>query len=907
MKKRLAHILNIKQSESGQVFDLLVVKFFISFANATINIVAITLFIYNISIQHLPIAYLAVACLLVLLNIVYEKIEHRTSPLELLKIVIAASAVALIPVWFGLSFYDKKDFVFVLLVMTVLIYMATGYAYWGLVALLFNVRESKRVFSVAGAGDVPAKLLGYLMPPLLMSLLGLVNLIWISILALVAAYILFGRMTKKKNWDKIRARSHVHRHQETVKQQKKDLIGFFFKGRLIFFISLLSLLSYNVYNLVDYTFIAQVKLRYEDLGSLATFIAIFFAMGRLVAMVLKFALTSRVIERWGIRACLFITPIILFVACLVFFAIREKGDYTVYIFGIMALLTEVMRTTLQEPIFFILFQPLKEHLRLKGHMISKGYMLPPSFLVVGLTLYAMNRAGIPITILLTIKILLINLVAWGFIIIFLGKAYVSTIHNSIKKGIFHGSDGFRSDGESTAILLAKIREGSDLEVIYALNLLEKAGYPPFHRVLEEQLATGRKEIQKYALDRMEATGRIDPSLLHPLLQSGGDVREKAFAMLCRHDPVFLDKVSEEMDRYEPAVRKIIIISLLNQKEFGQLHRAGNAMERLLHSALPADRLLAISIIGEVKHVKFSDAIESLIDDPDSAVKRSAISTACKRKIRRLLPAVLRGLDRPADRYLVLKGLQQYGDELFVDIRHLDQPARHTDDLIKLAGRINGSHSTGFLLSVLHRSSGPTEKVLHALWTKGYEPTNAEETMQLQQVLDRYLTNGTNKITDFYSLPDAGENGLLRKAVQSEIKMDLINTLKACSIIFGNKEINRVLELLEIGHDEKLYNGMEMLDLVLPKKIASAINRLFDFVLDPSHAPKAVTRRELDVFFQKLFFGESGTYNPWTKAVCVYCSWKSNESELYTRLNQIPDPTEHYIIAETRDYVMNLVK
>jgi ATP/ADP translocase len=913
MKQKLPHILNIKVSESGQVFDLLVVQFFIGLANALVNIVAFTLFIYNISIQFLPLAYMVIAGLLILLNIVYEKIEHRFSPLQLLKIVIAASAILLIPVWFGLTFGSRDDFIFILLVWSILIYMATGYAFWGLVSLLFNVRESKRVFSVAGAGDIPAKLIGYLLAPVLIHFLGLNNLIWFSVISLVTGYFLFTKMTRKKSWDKIRARSHVNKHKEAVKQQKRDLIGFFFKARLIFFISILSLLSYNVFNLVDYTFLSQVKLRYESLASLAAFIAIFFAMGRLIAIVLKLLFTSRVIERLGIVSCLFITPIFLCGACLIFFlfGFGPKTNYNVYIFGMMALLTEVLRLTIQEPVFFILFQPLKEHLRLKGHMISKGYMLPPSLLIVGLTLFLMNKAGVPITILLTIKILLLNLVVWGIIIFFIGKSYTKTIHNSIKKGIFHGGEGFKYDEDTISMLLAKVKEGRDLEVIYALNLLENANYPHYQRVLEEELGSGRKDIKKYALDRLEANGGVNPRLLHQLLQTEEDsaLKEKMFALLCKHEPAFLEKVSGNMDNYEPGIRKIIVISLLNQTEFNYLHLAGNSIEAWLYSTHPADRLLAISIISEVKHVKFTHAIEGLIHDPDTAVKRYAITTACKLKIKRLLPVVIRLLHRPSDRYLVLKGLQQYGDNLFVDVQDLDRNLlnAHTDDLIKLAAKINGPHSTRFLLAVMKSSQGPIEKVLHALWLKGHEPAGSDEVQQLRLVLDNYLTNGSNKILDFYSLPDAGGDDLLQSAVRSEIKMDLINSLKTCSILFGKKEINRVLELLEMGHDEKLYNGMEMLDLVLPKKIASGINHLFDFVLDPSHTKKTVPRRELYVFFNKLFFADEGYYNPWTKAICVYCSWKNKESGLYARLRQIPDPTEHHIITETRDYVMNLVK
>lgn len=54
-------------------------------------------------------------------------------------------------------------------------------------------------------------------------------------------------------------------------------------------------------------------------------------------------------------------------------------------------------------------------------------------------------------------------------------------------------------------------------MIYALNLLEKSGYYGFTTLLEVQLAEGQDvEVKKYALDRMEAKGKIDINILKKL-------------------------------------------------------------------------------------------------------------------------------------------------------------------------------------------------------------------------------------------------------------------------------------------------------------------------------------------------------------------------------------------------------
>ena len=102
MKERLYRTLNIKYSESSQVLDLLLVQFFLGLANAFLNIVAFTLFIYNFPVHQLPYVYLAVAAVLLVINFFYEKIEHRFTPLQLLKVIIGFSTLVLLVLWLGL-------------------------------------------------------------------------------------------------------------------------------------------------------------------------------------------------------------------------------------------------------------------------------------------------------------------------------------------------------------------------------------------------------------------------------------------------------------------------------------------------------------------------------------------------------------------------------------------------------------------------------------------------------------------------------------------------------------------------------------------------------------------------------------------------------------------------------------
>ncbi len=196
MKTTLLRLLKIKHTESRNVTDLLTVQFWIGISNAFINILAFSLFIKDLSVREIPQAYLVIAGSLLVLNLIYEKLEHRFSPLQLVKIILGAYAVILLLLWMDLTFWDKHSAIFILLVVSFLMYMLTGYAFWGLVSLLYNIRESKRVFSVVGSGDIPAKLIGY------------PNLIWLSIVFLLVGLWQFDRVIRKKRWDHIRHKHH---------------------------------------------------------------------------------------------------------------------------------------------------------------------------------------------------------------------------------------------------------------------------------------------------------------------------------------------------------------------------------------------------------------------------------------------------------------------------------------------------------------------------------------------------------------------------------------------------------------------------------------------------------------------------------------------------------------------------
>lgn len=904
MKQRLLSILNIKASESNHVFDLLSIQLFIGIAHSFLNIVSFTFFIHHFAVTNIAYAYLIIAGFLLLLNVGYEKLEKKLSPLHLFRTIILLSIVVLVFFRIGLLTMDQNTIIFALLVWGTLFYMMTGYAYWGLVSLLFNVRESRRVFAIVGSGDIPAKLIGYIAAPLLMPVIGIDNLLLLSVLSLGIGFFLVNRLISKKRWEGIQNHaSHDHQHAG----HKQSVLTFLLNNKLIFFISLLSLLSYNVFNLIDYTFVTEVKARVQNLTTLATYTSIFFAAGRIITLVLKLVFTSRMIERLGLITCLMITPVMLTLFCL-FFIFNTDDRYVLIEFGLMAMLTEVLRSAMQEPVFFILFQPLSAHNRLKGHIIAKGYMLAPSLLIVGSSLVIAQQVNIDLSINFIIKVLLVNLMIWVAIIFYIRNAYAKTLHHSIAKGVMNSDGVVVYNRDTFAILLERLQSGNVSEKIYALKLLDNGRYPSILQLLKEQVFAYDLPVKQYAFERLHQLNALTASLLQKMIreESNDELREMAAIALCKMNPEDLQHYIDELHDLSPSLRKGLVLLLLQQKGFTEFYAGATAIQQLLQSADPADRELALEIISECSHIDFTNTILRLLEDEDPSVKRNAFVAACKLKKKDILPAILEKLQHREDKYLAIQGLFQYGERLFEDLKLLPPQLTQncTPELIKIAAKLKGAGVTRFLLSILQDNQAYKDRAVHVLWSRGFHAEMVEDIHLFRRLLQQFIDNGIGKIGYLNTVPHWKNRHLLQRSLETEIWHDLAVALKICVILYTKKEINRIIELTENKEQQKLYNSMEMLEMILPKKIARGLNELFDFLLDPVLKKKHTVPSTEQQFFRAIVVNDRLGFNDWTKAACVYSTWQSHLSALLIELKSVPVAETDTAFSETRSFVLS---
>ena len=187
--------------------------------------------------------------------------------------------------------------------------------------------------------------------------------------------------------------------------------------------------------------------------------------------------------------------------------------------------------------------------------------------------------------------------------------------------------------------------------------------------------------------------------------------------------------------------------------------------------------------------------------------------------------------------------------------------------------------------------------------KDYEPGTPNERETFTSLLHEYLARANSKVRDFYEVPEFEDRALLQESIDHEIRADITTALKICALLYNRSEFNRFTELMEQGDHKRLVNAIEMLELVLPKKTAKEMNAVFNYLLDPTLHGHKIARLELAPLLGKIVYEEPVPFGPWTRAVCIYSSWKNRQKPFLERLRNNSRQKEHSIVQETRDFVL----
>ena len=865
----------IRESESKMISRLFLFEFFQGAAIALYFIAAISIFVERLPALELPKVFILSAFLLWIFGFLYSRIEHHFPTRILIYIVLLFNASFIILFRLFIHWQNETWFLFIFLAAFNVFYLLNNLEFWGLVSLLYDVRQSKRLFAIVSAWDGPARLAGYAIAFAFASVIGTENLLWISATFMLVSIILFFPLAESKEMRDLAPKHHHHYATHHVQHIHSAVTG----NKLVSNAALVSFLSFCFYLIANFVLYGYIKREFHSDFALARFFAIFLVIIRGFTLIIKPLFINRLLDRMGLRKSLLIAPIFLALFSFVSF-LATGGDNSkpgFYLFMIMAILVDILRSAIQSPVLLATLQPLPSTQRLRGHTIIKGLMDPFAFLTVGILLLLVGSHEGEAN-LETLSALLIFISAlWAYFSFSVDNNYMEALTEAFRKRILHERDISISDSNSINFLLNRIEKGSEEEVIAVLNVV---AVQPMNkeRFYLKALKNGSHKIRLIALKNIQkdnCRGLI--SVLHKMLLTETD--DQLISQLVR-TVSSLDQqtdLTQYVNHENQDVANAAMMAWLSHEDQEMKKTAENHLMQLFESGHSGHAINALQIAGELKNERFSQHIGILMRHQDENIRMHAIHAAGKladdHSISHLLTTFLQVDKEKA----VLEALEIAGEPAIVHIRRVlfEIQISHAKcvNLLGLLGRIGGEEAGHLLRDCLHHLPAHSATILSTLYQLHYSCNG--DRGALRKMLFENLAIGA-EITFMLQFLQAHRDkyGLLIRALDWELVTIRTRCFWLFSFLYDGEKIRKAKAGIEANSKESIANSCELIEITVDKEYS------YPFILMYEHTDLYYKCEQLKKWFSQPFISlsflarhilseKAYSFNDWTKSCFLY--------------------------------------
>lgn len=912
----IARLLNVRKEERWLVSKLFWIQFFQGAGVAFFFTSAYASFLNNHNVSDLSIVYIYTALALWVTGFIYGKLEHKYHVADFSRyiVVFMAASILLIRV-FGYSI-DIPGFDYFILIWFNVLYLLSNLEFWGIAALVFEVRQSKRLFSIISAGDIPAKFIGYSIASLVVPYVGTANLLIPSFICMLVSLPFLQKIIKSGT-----LHDEVEKHGAEQHSHHEKMVGTFVKkfttNRLILWLAVLSFIMSVCIVVANFSFYSKIKEAYKGDIELAVFIGSFLAVIRICALLVKLLLTSRLIASLGIKRSLLFTPVI-FAACIVLVIILRyvfhRDEAVLYMFGAACIVLDVLKTAVNSPVFLSIMQPLSVHDRLRSHNIVKGIMDPFAYLFSGIFLFELIAIQHGINLTTLSYFLLLFALCWIAGIFFVNREYYATVLKAITSKFYNRSDLVIDDADTIAFIRQTLESGSETEIIHILRLIRFQHTDVINEALIEKLlqhTSGRIRDEMLTLS-LAGVIHIPAEPIQQMLAGEAVsllLRQKAFTVLCHtnaDDQLIFAYIADK----DPMIQSQAIGKLLANPSSSRYANAQIVVGDLIISEDTGSRMIAAMAIGASRNHTLRDQLIQLMDDRKSAVVTAAIKSAGRWPDEALVIAVIKHIK--TKRKEVCEALLDAGTVAvpYIAAYILSDEANYEEckQLIKICGTIGGELAADTLTDLFNVLPEHTHAIIKAIYNchqKGITNNHAA----LENMAQKCIADGAVILHMQQKIYPVRERlKLLMDALNLELDEIRESVLSIFSILYGSSEIGKVRRSLALNSKEQTANAFEMLEITVPKKLSHDFITIYekgdiDHRVTQLHNKKTAAAKDIPEISSYILRSNEAIFLDWSKSCAAYTLHKEKlqyDSALVKRYLYAENP----VLKETANFTIN---
>jgi ATP:ADP antiporter, AAA family len=838
---------------------MLAIGFFMGTFIATFSVTAESLFLSQLSDQ-LNNAFLFAGILGIvstgLFSFFQNKVKFSSLTISCMILVIMSVTLVYVLYRFGPQEYHA-EVLFAMYSLTGPVTAILLLCYWGIFGRLFNFKQSKRIIGWIDTGQLIACILAFFFIPLSAAFfpdtsdyLIVCNL---SILgASVCLVIISFKFTLNKN--------DPREFDETVVKETTFLkiLGEPYTRLLAVFL----IISMVTYIFSQYSFQKLVNTQYPDQKDLAAFLAYFNGAIYALSLFMQTFVNDKILGNYGIKVSMIILPVLVAFFALtasligIFLGYDPELSPTTFIFffltvALMRLFNMMIRDSLENPVFKLLFIPLDNRYRFNIQAKLEGVVNESGRFLAGLIIFAFTLFVFFKTYWITFLILALC-GAYVLVIIKLYTGYRNKIRSKLESSEFHQEKLEIGYAEITKRLEERLGSANASQAVFSFKLLEKISPSQITGWVNLLLRNGSDEVLDYGNRRLNEF-------------KGLSVSER---YVVRFD------AKKQPNDDKNILTKSDLEAIINSH--GDVTKS--RVQKLSRSLVTEDRQYSAELLLHSSNDENTSFLIELLNDPEPKVRNTAIKTAIKKHNNEVILSLIDNLSNPLYSNQAMHSLTLIGGKA---LNILDtgfyRSGQNTQTLLKIVqimGRIGGQRAKDLLWSKIdYPDKVVTSSVLLALGECGFKAGISQIT-RIKYAIELDIADIGWNLGALQEIAEEGNANEVKKALRREIQNDIEHIYMLLAMLYDTRSIQLVKENIESGTTEGTTYAVELLDVFLSEQLKQRVIPVLDELTDAERVSRLEAfypRVKLDskLVLKFLINRDFTQTNRWTKATVLY--------------------------------------
>lgn len=779
-----------------------------------------TLFLHRVSLDTLPFMYMVVAAAVSVASYGYSHIADKIRRDRLIVRFLIAFSIGMGAIWLLTVSNLVGSWVFGVLYVAVEIVGALSIIqFWTFANDIFSSREAKRLFGVIGAGGVLSNIVCGFTVGGIAPLIGAENLVALCAVLYAAAILLVRALAVRARADLEVA---VHRPKKSKLSVKAES-GRVFHSKHLKIIAAIVAVTFLTVSIVDFQFKVIAKQTYSGEGELAAFFGYFYGFTGIVASLVQFFITGRVLERTGIVVALCILPAAILVgagALLMPFVVAIAAA------SIAKGAEVVFRYTVNDATMNLLYIPVPAHHRGRAKAFIDGILKPVSIGMSGLVMYVLGRFGTADQLAHDLAWFdIVLLAAWITLVVGIRKEYVKSLIDTLRSRRLDLDTPWApvvDDGTKRA-LKDRLRSGDASQILHTLELLPALDLD-LTAELEGLLEHPSHEIRIRALGLIGASGKLERvhAVERLMRDDEPEIRAAAIRAFCaigRERAIRAASPFLSDERVE--VRAASVAALIKHGGLDGILTAAESLKAFIASPDPTDRFHAAHVLAEIRVQSFFQPVLQLLQDGDRRVRLAAVEASGEMKSRELIPSLIYKLADPACSQGAVRALVAYGGTvertLFRVLGNAKEDMAVRRMVPRILGRIGGTEALEKLLENLDTDDHQLR--LNVAWAAArVRERHAREPLPdalVDEAFRREIQGAYQALATWIDL-DLPEDHLLPEALMLRFRRHLSVAFRLLEIRYPARTIQLIYSNLDSDNKAVRANALEVVDNVLAK-------------------------------------------------------------------------------------------